>query len=329
MFPGFVKPKIFWIGYSPLHFSLAACFAYFRPKARHKLVLLAKTCRFPDHEFEGFKVFRLSQLNFIGITLFTILSGSQVFSSGISPNTTSFTDYCCFRLLWLLNRLNFYDDGLAGCISGTYVWLHTRSIFPNSKGSITWDYTSHSNEFIHALYKVPLKYIKHLTHLTLVSNQETPNTFDPKIILFIESAACDHQRLFDHFMLNISNHDRAFYFPHTGKASVASTFSHEHHVLSEYNKICNVIDIPVSVGSLEATLISVIESAASVDLYCGCTSTLLLVLEFFKHQAIQCKLRVFVSPSFSNIPEAKFAQSNDFYNLLEDSYACYFSLIRL
>ena len=147
--------------------------------------------------------------------------------------------------------------------------------------------------------------------------------------MFVESAACDHQRLFDHFILNISNHDRAFYFPHTGKASVASTFSHENHVLSEYNRICNVIDIPVNVGSLEAALISIVESAASVDLYCGCTSTLLLVLEFFKHQAIQCRLRVFISPSFSNIPEAKSAQSKDFYNLLEDSYACYFSLTRL
>jgi hypothetical protein len=324
-----VKKKIFWIGYSRLHFSVAACLASFAPDAHQGLVLLAKTDRFLDPQFEGFKVFRTSSKRFILITLYAIFTRSQVWACGISPNTTTSAELYCFRLLGFLKKLYFYDDGLAGCISDTYVWRHTRSILPKSTGSITWDYTAFSKEFRHAPTKIPLKYLKALDHLKLIPATDSQDNDKPNTIVFIEAQACDQGRLFDHFLSNVSNHDRAFYFPHLGKNSVFSTYTSERLRLDEYNKSSHSIDIHGDVGSLEAALISMIESSASVDIYCGCTSTLLLVLAYFQAYPTECRLRIFVSPSSTNVMNGKASQSKGFYDYLNDVYSPSFSFIFL
>ena len=310
------KFRIFWIGYSCLHFSVAVCYASCSPKARLQLILFSKSDRFQGSTYEGFSVHRISSLKFIGVTAFALLTGSEVWLSGISKSATSTTDLLCLRLLYLFKRLFFYDDGLAGCISDTYTWNYIKFLFPCAKGSITWDYPVISKEFCDAPVRLPLLMLKSLAHRNLLQLPFNNLNINSTITVFIESQAMDRHMLFDCFLSNIEKYDYAYYFPHSRKASVSSQYSLECRSLERHKLFGQKISLVEDAGSLEAALIHLIQSTRSVSLHCGCTSTLLLLLTFFKYQSMICKLQVVVAPDFSDVVIEKVAQSQSFYKLL-------------
>jgi hypothetical protein len=323
------RRRIIWIGYSTLHFSVAVCFASYLRSVRPRLVLFSKTNRFQGSTYEGFPVYRISSLKFLGLTIYALLTGSEIWSSGLSPNTTSRIDLLCFRLLYLFKRLSFYDDGLAGCVSDTYTWVYTKSLFPCAKGSITWNYPAFSSEFSDATVRLPLSMLKALSHRNLIDFPCNTLNSNEAITLFIESAAINRRLLLDHFLSNAKNYDFAFYFPHARKSSVLSQFAMERQSLERYQSVGQKISVVDDTGSLEAALIHLIDSSCFVSLYCGCTSTLLLILAFFKQQSINCKLQVIMAPSYEAVIEGKVAQSVSFYNIISDLYSSDFTFITL
>jgi hypothetical protein len=324
------RPRTFWIGYSTLHFSVAACYASYRPTVRHNLILFSKTTRFQRSIYEGFPVYRISSLKFFGLTIYALLTGSEIWSSGISPNTTSRSDLLCFRFLYLFKRLFFYDDGLAGCVSDTYTWVYTKSLFPGAKGSITWNYPALSSEFSDAPVRLPLTMLKSLSHRNLFDFQCKIVRPNKKITLFIESAAINKHLLLDHYLSNAENYDYAFYFPHARKSSVLSQFVLERQSLERYQLLGRKIIVVEDTGSLEAALIQLIESSCTVSLHCGCTSTLLLILAFFKQNSINCKPQVILAPNYEAVIKAKVAQSESFYKIISDLFSsdCTFTILQ-
>jgi hypothetical protein len=80
-----------------------------------------------------------------------------------------------------------------------------------------------------------------------------------------------------------------------------------------------------AVGSLEAALIQLIESSCTISLHCGCTSTLLLILAFFKQNSINCKPQVILAPNYEAVIKAKVAQSESFYKIISDLFSSDFT----
>ena len=329
LYASLFRRRIIWIGYSTLHFSVAVCYASYLRTVRSRILLFSKTNRFQFSTYEGFPVYKISSLKFLGLTIYALLTGSEVWSSGISPNTTSRVDMLCFRLLYSFKRLFFYDDGLAGCVSDTYTWIYTKSLFPCAKGSITWNYPAFSSEFSDAPVRLPLLMLKSLSHRNLFDlpcNSLIPNK---TITLFIESAAINRNLLLDHFLSNAENYDFAFYFPHARKSSILSQFVLERQSLECHQLVGRKISFVEDAGSLEAALIDLIQSSCTVSLHCGCTSTLLLILAFFKQQSFNCNLQVIVAPNYESVIKGKLAQSVSFYNIISDMCSTDFDFIAL
>lgn len=276
-----------------------------------RLFLVKKTTRFPCDRISEYKICNFTELKFLFLSVSALIYGDTIWLPGVSPTSCTIIEKFCYRFLFAFNRLKFYDDGMAGFIENTYTWFHTNKFFPLARGNATWNHVDRSFVFKDAqeIEVNELAKIEHGLDPALLKKNMTYS-------VFIEAAATDVQGLFDSYCNSLSFCEIGMYFAHVDKQTVSrqykqlaktvGTASHFHLFSSDKYLI------------LEPYIMLILDTCKSIEVFSGCTSTLLIfILYAFKTNQLH-KIRIHVKPSYVNVSAQKRDQYINFYKYLQN-----------
>ena len=305
-------PLNIWIGYSSLQLALGVCYAHYDGNATKRLFLLRKSNRYMHTTIGNYRTYRYNWPIAIWIAFSTIFSSSLIWLPGISPTSCSKFERFAIRVLFRFNKIRFYDDGMSGFVSDTYTWYHTLRQLPTATGHVTWNQPYRSEIFKEAI-RVDVKTIKQIDPGIQLSSNSLMN-----LGIFIEANAMNIRKLYSAFIESAETRDCNYYFAHTDKPSVSNQFrtqppnSNNTIYIKQFNA--------GQYKSLEALIMNLIDSASTVRIYSGCTSTILIVLLYAVASNQAKKICIIYSPDFSTLHPDKRSQSLSFYQYINTCF---------
>jgi hypothetical protein len=306
------KPLNFWIGYSSLQLALGVCYANHDINGAKKLFLIKKSNRYIHKSLGLYRTHEYNWQSISWIIFNSIFSSSLIWLPGISPTSCSKFEKLAIRILFSLNKIRFYDDGMAGFTSHSYTWHHTLCQLPKAAGHLTWNQSERSEIFKNAI-GVDVKAIKQIDPGIRLDCDTQKN-----IGIFIEANAMNIEKVYKAFIESAGQRDSNYYFAHTDKPSVSNQFCAQPLKTSDHVpiKLLNASQYM----SLESLIIFLVDSASKVTIYSGCTSTILIILLYIVSSNQVGKLRVVYSPDYSKLHPEKKSQSLSFYHYINTCF---------
>lgn len=303
----------YWVGYSSLQLALGYCYSRQALNENSRFYIVKKSKRYVSHSISDTAVHNCTFVGALWIFITIMLRHGWVWIPGISPTSCSPAEKLALRILFLCNKVRFYDDGMAGFVRDTYTWLHTLQQLPKARGHVTWNQAVASPLFKNA-YKVDVSML-----MTIESGLNNTLIAQKCIYsIFIEANAMNIDTLYTLFNEKASLPQHSFYFAHTDKKSVSQQFSEitqsnaEHSSYRIYNS--NQYDM------LESYLMTMLQNCERLSVYSGCTSTILILFLYAAHSGQLNKIRYYYSPDYSQLHPDKIPQSRSFYEYICQNY---------
>ena len=306
-------PSNIWIGYSSLQLALGFCFAKQTLGDKSCILLFRKSKRYNSTSIGDVKVYDYIPNRAIAIFLYIILSPSLLWIPGISPTSCSWIEKLALHILYNLEKLRFYDDGMAGFVSNTYTWHHTLQELPSARGQLTWNQHHRSSLFSNAS-PVNVRLIKKINpglDLKVLSNLK-------QCSLFVEANAMNISKLHSLFLDTSDPEMKKYYFAHTDKPSVARQFGS--NITSQQPNPHYDIFYSHQYMMLESFLMLLVDRCSSLTIYSGCTSTILIILLYASQSNNASKCKLIYSPDYSQLHPNKIAQCQSFYDYIASNF---------
>lgn len=310
-----------WVGYSSVNLALGVCWAANNTRRKHGLRLYKKTDRFSHNEIASTPVKSYDKVVYL-LLLYVILTPSILYLPGVSIRATTKLEKLFFRILSRLQKIVYYDDGLAGFIDNTYAWDCTRKVIPSATGGITWNQSNPAIIFFKA-ERVNIACLSSIQH----GVSKTCFKRGANYSICIESNAADGSYLCSEYLESLKGERFGFYLRHP-RITISSKFD-TIRTVREDRSLNDTIITGDKCILIESLLISILELSSEVSIYTGCSSTVLLLILYAEKCNLLSRLKVFCAPQYNDVEPFNLPECKQFYQYLLLNYPRNVSFLKL